>query len=204
MAAAKTCTNLAQKLSTIAETWVKDPFRPNLQLQTLLHSLATHPRLTPQAVQATRALRDNDMYKQVLLPRTFKGPILWMLIAFPSIPCLRRYCNRLRHPFIMIGLLKELKRARKALEGPYGRSSLECGRVLHLERACDRWAEVNSACLFNLYSEYLSLNSIVLAYFPKFLADTRPLYHLSLLLQVQIPRILEILCLSPQNPATVG
>lgn len=58
-------TILAQKLSTIAATWIKDPFRPNLQLQIFLQSLSTHPRLTPKAVQAARALRDNVMQKQV-------------------------------------------------------------------------------------------------------------------------------------------
>lgn len=69
MATVKAPTKLAQKLSTIASTWVKDPFRPNIQLPTLLQSLATHPRLTPQAVQAARALRDNDVYKQVCFSR---------------------------------------------------------------------------------------------------------------------------------------
>jgi len=57
---------LAQKLATIATTWAKDPFRPNLQLSTFLNSLAAHPRLTRQAVEATRALRDNDVMKKVL------------------------------------------------------------------------------------------------------------------------------------------
>lgn len=56
---------LSQKLVTIAGTWTKDPFRPNLQLQNFLKSLAAHPKLTPQSVEATRALRDNDMQKKV-------------------------------------------------------------------------------------------------------------------------------------------
>ncbi|KAH9476915.1 hypothetical protein JR316_0010831 [Psilocybe cubensis] len=61
---------LSQKLTVIAETWIKDPFRPNLQLQTFLKSLAAHPRLTPKAVEATRALRDDVMHQKVaLLPR---------------------------------------------------------------------------------------------------------------------------------------
>jgi hypothetical protein len=69
MASVKATTTLAQKMGSIAGTWVKDPFRPNLQLQTLLQSLASHPKLTPQVVQAARTLRDNDMYKKVCFSR---------------------------------------------------------------------------------------------------------------------------------------
>jgi hypothetical protein len=58
---------LAQKLSAIAHSWVVDPFRPNLQLQTFLESLAVHPRLTTQAVSAARSLRDNDIAKKVYM-----------------------------------------------------------------------------------------------------------------------------------------
>ena len=71
--AALSAKQLSQKLGAIAESWTKDPFRPNLQLQTFLKSLAAHPRLTPQAVEATRALRDNDMQKKVcLVLRTYQ------------------------------------------------------------------------------------------------------------------------------------
>ena len=63
-----TKTKLAQQLSTVASTWIKDPFRPNMQLQTLLQSLATHPRLTPQAVNAALALKENEVYRQVYYP----------------------------------------------------------------------------------------------------------------------------------------
>jgi hypothetical protein len=71
--AALSAKQLSQKLGAIAESWTKDPFRPNLQLQTFLKSLAAHPRLTPQAVEATRALRDNDMQKKVCLAlRTYQ------------------------------------------------------------------------------------------------------------------------------------
>lgn len=72
MAAAPT--KLAQKLAAIADSWVKDPFRPNLQLQTFLKSLAAHPRLTPQAVQAARALRDNGLQKQYPLSKKMLKP----------------------------------------------------------------------------------------------------------------------------------
>lgn len=52
---------LSQRLVSIAETWTKDPFRPNIQLSTFLSSLAAHPRLTKRAVDDTLALRDNVM-----------------------------------------------------------------------------------------------------------------------------------------------
>ncbi len=55
---------LSQKLVALAETWTRDPFRQNLQLSTFLKSLAAHPRLTPRAVEATRALRDNEIAKK--------------------------------------------------------------------------------------------------------------------------------------------
>ncbi|GLB44620.1 hypothetical protein LshimejAT787_1702470 [Lyophyllum shimeji] len=74
MAIAKAPAKLAQKMNGIAATWIKDPFRPNLQLQTLWQSLATHPKLTPQAVQATRALKDNEMYKQYPLSKKILQP----------------------------------------------------------------------------------------------------------------------------------
>ncbi|KAF8154011.1 hypothetical protein B0H34DRAFT_74334 [Crassisporium funariophilum] len=65
---------LSQKLGAIAETWTRDPFRANLQLQTFLKSLAAHPRLTPQAVEATRALRDNDLQKKYPLSERILRP----------------------------------------------------------------------------------------------------------------------------------
>lgn len=65
MAAALGNKKVAQKLSNIAHSWIVDPFRPNLQLKTFLESLAAHPRLTPQAVTAARALQDNRMANKV-------------------------------------------------------------------------------------------------------------------------------------------
>lgn len=56
---------LGQKLLGLAEKWTVDPFRPHLQLGTFLKSLAAHPRLTPDAVQATRTLKENIMKKKV-------------------------------------------------------------------------------------------------------------------------------------------
>jgi len=90
---------LSQKLGAIAESWTKDPFRPNIQLQTFLKSLAVHPRLTPQAVEATRALRDNDMQKKVcIFLRTYSSQrTYWRL----SIGCHRKCCGQLLPPCIM-------------------------------------------------------------------------------------------------------
>ncbi|KAF9558514.1 hypothetical protein CPC08DRAFT_736403 [Agrocybe pediades] len=74
MAATASTKQLSQKLSTIAQSWVKDPFRPNLQLQNFLQSLSAHPRLTPNAVEATRALRDNVMQKKYPLSQKMLRP----------------------------------------------------------------------------------------------------------------------------------
>ncbi|KAI4520225.1 hypothetical protein FB107DRAFT_289564 [Schizophyllum commune] len=57
----------AQELNAIANKWVQDPFRPHLQLSFFLRSLATHPRLTPEAVNAARALQENVAYKKYKL-----------------------------------------------------------------------------------------------------------------------------------------
>ncbi|KAF4568351.1 hypothetical protein EYR40_010246 [Pleurotus pulmonarius] len=69
-----TTSKLAQKMSNIAALWPKDPFRPQIQLKTFLTSLSAHPNLTPQAVQAARALKDNDMFKKYPLSRKMLQP----------------------------------------------------------------------------------------------------------------------------------
>ncbi|KAG6891448.1 hypothetical protein C0992_006707 [Termitomyces sp. T32_za158] len=74
MVATQIPSKLAKQMSEIAATWVKDPFRPNLQLKTLWQSLATHPRLTSQSVRAARALKDNEMFKQYPLSRKTLHP----------------------------------------------------------------------------------------------------------------------------------
>ncbi|KAI0632863.1 hypothetical protein C8Q77DRAFT_1059165 [Trametes polyzona] len=51
-----------QQMQRIAAKWPGDPFRPNIQLKTLLESLAEHPNLTPTAVRAARALQE-DQFK---------------------------------------------------------------------------------------------------------------------------------------------
>jgi len=74
MAATLAPRKLAQSMNIIAASWATDPFRPNLQLQTLWQSLATHPRLTPQAVHAARALMDNEIIKQYPLSKKTLSP----------------------------------------------------------------------------------------------------------------------------------
>jgi hypothetical protein len=56
---------LSQKLGNIAAAWPSDPFRPNLQLKNFLQSLSRHPNLTSQAVNAARALKDNEIQQKV-------------------------------------------------------------------------------------------------------------------------------------------
>lgn len=60
----------AHKLKAIAAAWPADPFRPNMQLKHLLASLATHPRLTPDAVRSARVLLDNGVQHRVSTPRS--------------------------------------------------------------------------------------------------------------------------------------
>ncbi|KAJ7619530.1 hypothetical protein FB45DRAFT_981081 [Roridomyces roridus] len=58
---------LAEQMARIAASCPVDPLRPHIQLQTFLQSLATHPRLTPAAVEAARALEANEAQKQYAL-----------------------------------------------------------------------------------------------------------------------------------------
>ncbi|KAL9710550.1 hypothetical protein Ac2012v2_006085 [Leucoagaricus gongylophorus] len=69
---------LAQRLSSIAHSWVVDPFRPNMQLGTFLNSLAAHPRLTLRAVNAARSLHNNDLAR--------KYPLSDKMLHPPSMP----------------------------------------------------------------------------------------------------------------------
>ncbi|OJT12356.1 hypothetical protein TRAPUB_11131 [Trametes pubescens] len=54
-----------QQMRRIAAKWPGDPFRPNIQLKTLFESLAEHPNLTPTAVRAARALKNDEFIKKV-------------------------------------------------------------------------------------------------------------------------------------------
>ncbi|KAJ6526568.1 hypothetical protein DFH09DRAFT_168533 [Mycena vulgaris] len=55
---------LAEEMARIAAACPIDPLRPHIQLQTFLKSLATHPRLTPEAVRAAQALERNEIQKK--------------------------------------------------------------------------------------------------------------------------------------------
>jgi len=66
-------TKLSRKLSSIAASWPTDPFRPNLQLKNFFQSLSTHPNLTPAAVDAVDALKNNAiMIKYPLSKKTLE------------------------------------------------------------------------------------------------------------------------------------
>ncbi len=73
---------LSQRLCTIAGKWVQDPFR-HIQLSAFLESLAKHPRLTPQAVEAASALENNIVFKKVRFSREpLVFPSGWIRICF--------------------------------------------------------------------------------------------------------------------------
>jgi hypothetical protein len=61
--------SLSRRLATIAKAWPEDPFRPNMQLKPFLKSLAMHPKLTPKAVAATEALKNDILKNKVSVPR---------------------------------------------------------------------------------------------------------------------------------------
>ncbi|KAF8622609.1 hypothetical protein AX15_006867 [Amanita polypyramis BW_CC] len=67
-------TKLAQQLSTIAAGWVKDPFRPNIQLQSFLQALTTHPNLTQEAVHAAKVLKENAVQRKYPLSGVMLKP----------------------------------------------------------------------------------------------------------------------------------
>ncbi|KAI0052497.1 hypothetical protein FA95DRAFT_1553493 [Auriscalpium vulgare] len=67
-------TKLAHQLTRVAADWPADPLRPTLQLKTLLTSLADHPSLTPAAVAAVRALRQNRLARKFPIPEKVLKP----------------------------------------------------------------------------------------------------------------------------------
>jgi len=70
---------LSKELSSLAKTWTKDPFRPNIQLSSFLKSLAAHPRLTKRAVEDAHSLQNNEMMKKVPIYSCMSGGILLSL-----------------------------------------------------------------------------------------------------------------------------
>jgi len=63
-----------KSLSTIATSWPIDPFRPTLQLRLFLQSLSTHPNLTPNAIEAANALKENLIMKEYPLSKKTLEP----------------------------------------------------------------------------------------------------------------------------------
>jgi hypothetical protein len=111
---------LRQKLSSIAASWPTDPFRPNIQLKSFLEALSTHPKLTPQAVDAVRSLRDNELQKKVLI-RIFP-PFHVFYLPNGSTLCQKRFCGQLPSRSIMIDSWRHLRRVHKVSADLGGRS----------------------------------------------------------------------------------
>ena len=121
--------NVSQKLSALAGTWPKDPLRPNLQLTNFLKSLATHPNLTEDAVQATQDLQHNVVLKKVRV--WFCGssiPGANILLPYESTR-FRRKCWSLRRDRIITRVWwRAMTRACKGLRGHGGRHSSTYGK----------------------------------------------------------------------------
>ncbi|KAI0830149.1 hypothetical protein BC628DRAFT_1313326 [Trametes gibbosa] len=81
-------TPLKQQMQRIAAKWPGDPFRPNVQLKTLLTSLAEHPNLTPAAVRTARALKNGEfkakypLSEKTLQPASFPRYYTRLVEAF--------------------------------------------------------------------------------------------------------------------------
>ena len=118
MASPKAMSPLAQELNSIAKHWARDPFRPNLQLQTLLQSLATHPGLTRQAVQAARALKNNDMYKQVGFSREPRAPDNLDVLYFSQYPLSKKTLQPASAPFHYDRLVDGFEKSAKGIGRP--------------------------------------------------------------------------------------
>jgi len=82
-----TRTKIAQELSTLAASWSKDPFRPNILLQSLMQALSAHPNLTCEAVDAAKALRDNAMQRKVSFSRERCEYPSYSVLHSVSTPC---------------------------------------------------------------------------------------------------------------------
>jgi len=50
---------LGPQLKNLAKAWKYDALHPDYQMDKFLTSLASHPKLTPEAVKAAQALKDN-------------------------------------------------------------------------------------------------------------------------------------------------
>ncbi|KIJ24662.1 hypothetical protein M422DRAFT_274496 [Sphaerobolus stellatus SS14] len=66
--------SLSARLKTISKSWQFDVLHPQYQLSTFLTSLASHPKLTPEAVKAAEALSDNAAMRKFPLPEKLASP----------------------------------------------------------------------------------------------------------------------------------
>jgi hypothetical protein len=76
---------LSSQLAKIAKAWKYDPLRHTYQMETFLTSLAAHPKLTPEAVRAAQALRDDVAQKKVCLLRSFDHFRFTSVVDIPPI-----------------------------------------------------------------------------------------------------------------------
>lgn len=121
---------LAQRLSSIAHSWVVDPFRPNMQLGTFLNSLAAHPRLTLRAVNAARSLHNNDMARKVYTIFQIRLPTDHNILSIHF----RTKCYiPHRCPTIMTVLLRDLKRVLEEYDGRGGRFFSTSGNLVGMK-----------------------------------------------------------------------
>ena len=109
----------AQKLRTTAAAWPTDPFRPNMQLKNFLESLATHPRLTPNAVHSARVLLDNGVQHRVSASLPVPAAVLSRVC---STRYLKRHWSRRRCPNTMNVWSKGTREAHRASDDRGGRS----------------------------------------------------------------------------------
>ncbi|TFY58386.1 hypothetical protein EVG20_g8171 [Dentipellis fragilis] len=127
----------AQRLRQLASAWPADPLRPTLQLKTFLASLADHPRLTTRAVQAVRALEENQFQTRVRAPSPSYALARPLLHAHTpastarfSSPCLRRRSGPRQCRVTTNASPRATRRASRASGDRAGRSFSGFGRTL--------------------------------------------------------------------------
>lgn len=123
--------SLSRKLASIAHTWTKDPFRPNIQLSAFLLSLSSHPRLTKRAVADAGALHDNELMKKVLY-QTLQHDDQGLSCNY-SIHYHRRQCDQRRDLCTMSALYRDMTKVPKGLVDHGGKSSSAFGDDSSLE-----------------------------------------------------------------------
>jgi hypothetical protein len=126
---------LSQRLVSIAESWTKDPFRPNIQLSTLLQSLASHPRLTKRTVEDARLLHDHEMMKKVSQTTFY---VKYLIIYTYSTPCHQRCCDRPQDLCITTDSCRDMTKARRGLVDHGGKSFSASGHNCNFASTCQK------------------------------------------------------------------